>query len=94
MKCVATIKNGNIESIDKVSDGYTRNGSCIDIVLKGKDRTFEVKKGLKDGVYYCPKELWKQKVRDLGKANANSDTVAETKATKATKTKKAKKETK
>lgn len=91
MKCVATIKNGNIESIDKVSDGYTRNGSCIDIVLKGKDRTFEVKKGLKDGVYYCPKELWKQKVRDLGKAKANTDTVAETKATK---TKKAKKETK
>lgn len=94
MKCVATIKNGNIESIDKVSDGYTRNGSCIDIVLKGKGRTFEVKKGLKDGVYYCPKELWKQKVRDLGKAKANTDTVAETKATKATKTKKAKKEAK
>lgn len=92
MKCVATIKNGNIESIDKVSDGYTRNGSCIDIVLKGKDRTFEVKKGLKDGVYYCPKELWKQRVRDAGKVKA--DTVAETKATKATKTKKAKKETK
>lgn len=91
MKCVATIKNGNIVSIDKVSDGYTRNGSCIDIVLKGKDRTFEVKKGLKDGVYYCPKELWKQKVRDLGKAKANTDTVAETKATKV---KKAKKETK
>lgn len=89
MKCVATIKNGNIESIDKVSDGYTRNGSCIDIVLKGKDRTFEVKKGLKDGVYYCPKELWKQKVRDAGKVKAA--TVAETKATK---TKKAKKETK
>lgn len=89
MKCVATIKNGNIESIDKVSDGYTRNGSCIDIVLKSKDRTFEVKKGLKDGVYYCPKELWKQKVRDLGKVKAA--TVAETKATK---TKKAKKETK
>ena len=92
MKCVATIKNGNIESIDKVSDGYTRNGSCIDIVLKGKDRTFEVKKGLKDGVYYCPKELWKQRVRDVRKVKA--DTVAETKATKATKTKKAKKETK
>lgn len=89
MKCVATIKNGNIESIDKVSDGYTRNGSCIDIVLKGKDRTFEVKKGLKDGVYYCPKELWKQKVRDAGKVKAA--TVAETKAAK---TKKAKKETK
>lgn len=89
MKCVATIKNGNIESIDKVSDGYTRNGSCIDIVLKGKDRTFEVKKGLKDGVYYCPKELWKQKVRDAGKVKAA--TVAETKATK---TKKAKKEAK
>ena len=94
MKCVATIKNGNIESIDKVNDGYTRNGSCIDIVLKGKDRTFEVKKGLKDGVYYCPKELWKQKVRDLGKAKVDTNTVAETKATKATKTKKAKKETK
>lgn len=91
MKCVATIKNGNIESIDKVSDGYTRNGSCIDIVLKGKDRTFEVKKGLKDGVYYCPKELWKQKVRDLGKAKVDTNTAAETKATK---TKKAKKETK
>ena len=92
MKCVATIKNGNIESIDKVSDGYTRNGSCIDLIVKGKDRTFEVKKGLKDGVYYCPKELWKQKVRDAGKVKAA--TVAETKATKATKTKKAKKETK
>lgn len=91
MKCVATIKNGNIESIDKVSDGYTRNGSCIDIVLKGKDRTFEVKKGLKDGVYYCPKELWKQKVRDLGKAKVDTNTVAETKATK---TKKVKKEVK
>ena len=91
MKCVATIKNGNIESIDKVSGGYTRNGSCIDIVLKGKDRTFEVKKGLKDGVYYCPKELWKQKVRDLGKAKVDTNTVAETKATK---TKKAKKEAK
>lgn len=91
MKCVATIKNGNIESIDKVSDGYTRNGSCIDIVLKGKGRTFEVKKGLKDGVYYCPKELWKQKVRDLGKAKVDTNTVAETKATK---TKKAKKEAK
>ena len=91
MKCVATIKNGNIESIDKVNDGYTRNGSCIDIIVKGKDKTFEVKKDLKDGVYYCPKELWKQKVRDLGKAKANTDTVAETKATK---TKKAKKETK
>lgn len=89
MKCVATIKNGNIESIDKVSDGYTRNGSCIDIVVKGKDKTFEVKKGLKDGVYYCPKELWKQKVRDAGKVKAA--TVAETKATK---TKKAKKEAK
>ena len=41
------------------------------------------------------KKLWKQKVRDLGKAK--TDTVAETKATKATKatkTKKAKKETK
>ena len=88
MKCVATIKNGNIESIDKVSDGYTRNGSCIDIVVNGK--VFTVK-DLKDGVYYCPKELWKQKVRDLGKAKANTDTVAETKATK---TKKAKKETK
>ena len=91
MKCVATIKNGNIESIDKVNDGYTRNGSCIDIVLKGKDRTFEVKKGLKDGVYYCPKELWKQKVRDLGKAKVDTNTAAETKATK---TKKAKKEAK
>lgn len=94
MKCVATIKNGNIESIDKVSDGYTRNGSCIDIVLKGKDKVFTVK-DLKDGVYYCPKELWKQKVRDLGKSKTG--TVAETKATettKATKTKKAKKETK
>lgn len=91
MKCVATIKNGNIESIDKVSDGYTRNGSCIDIVLKGKDRTFEVKKGLKDGVYYCPKELWKQKVRDLGKAKVDTNTAAETKATK---TKKVKKEAK
>lgn len=91
MKCVATIKNGNIESIDKVSDGYTRNGSCIDIVVNGKDKVFTVK-DLKDGVYYCPKELWKQKVRDLGKSKA--DTVAETKATKATKTKKAKKETK
>lgn len=89
MKCVATIKNGNIESIDKVSDGYTRNGSCIDIIVKGKDKTFEVKKGLKDGVYYCPKELWKQKVRDAGKVKAA--TVAETKATK---TKKAKKEAK
>lgn len=88
MKCVATIKNGNIESIDKVSDGYTRNGSCIDIIVNGKDKTFSVK-DLKDGVYYCPKELWKQKVRDLGKANTG--TVAETKATK---TKKAKKGTK
>ena len=86
MKCVATIKNGNIESIDKVSDGYTRNGSCIDVVVNGKDKVFTVK-DLKDGVYYCPKELWKQKVRDLGKTG----TVAETKATK---TKKAKKETK
>lgn len=94
MKCVATIKNGNIESIDKVSDGYTRNGSCIDIVVKGKDKVFTVK-DLKDGVYYCPKELWKQKVRDLGKSKTG--TVAETKATettKATKTKKAKKEAK
>ena len=92
MKCVATIKNGNIVSIDKVNDGYTRNGSCIDIVVNGKDKVFTVK-DLKDGVYYCPKELWKQKVRDLGKAKAkaNTDTVAETKATK---TKKAKKETK
>ena len=88
MKCVATIKNGNIESIDKVSDGYTRNGSCIDVVVKGKDKVFTVK-DLKDGVYYCPKELWKQKVRDLGKSKA--DTVAEAKATK---TKKAKKGTK
>lgn len=88
MKCVATIKNGNIESIDKVSDGYTRNGSCIDLVLKGKDKVFTVK-DLKDGVYYCPKELWKQKVRDAGKVKAA--TVAETKATK---TKKAKKEAK
>lgn len=92
MKCVATIKNGNIESIDKVSDGYTRNGSCIDVIVKGKDKTFSVK-DLKDGVYYCPKELWKQRVRDVGKAKAKAktDTVAETKATK---TKKAKKETK
>ena len=90
MKCVATIKNGNIESIDKVSDGYTRNGSCIDVIVKGKDKTFSVK-DLKDGVYYCPKELWKQKVRDLGKAKVNTDTVAEAKATK---TKKAKKEAK
>ena len=88
MKCVATIKNGNIESIDKVSDGYTRNGSCIDIIINGKDKTFSVK-DLKDGVYYCPKELWKQRVRDAGKVKAA--TVAETKATK---TKKAKKETK
>ena len=91
MKCVATIKNGNIESIDKVNDGYTRNGSCIDIIVKGKDKTFEVKKDLKDGVYYCPKELWKQKVRDLGKSKVDTNAVAETKATK---TKKAKKETK
>ena len=91
MKCVATIKNGNIVSIDKVSDGYTRNGSCIDIIVNGKGKTFSVK-DLKDGVYYCPKELWKQKVRDAGKVKAA--TVAETKATKATKTKKAKKETK
>lgn len=87
MKCVATIKNGNIESIDKVSDGYTRNGSCIDVTLKGKDKTFEVKKGLKDGVYYCPRELWKQRVRDLGKVTLTmSDDLI--------KTKKAKKETK
>lgn len=88
MKCVATIKNGNIVSIDKVNDVYTRNGSCIDIIVNGKDKTFSVK-DLKDGVYYCPKELWKQKVRDAGKVKAA--TVAETKATK---TKKAKKETK
>lgn len=88
MKCVATIKNGNIVSIDKVNDGYTRNGSCIDIIVNGKDKTFSVK-DLKDGVYYCPKELWKQRVRDVGKAN--TDTVAKTKATK---TKKAKKEAK
>lgn len=93
MKCVATIKNGNIESIDKVNDGYTRNSSCIDIVVNGKDKVFTVK-DLKDGVYYCPKELWKQKVRDLGKAKVDTNTVAETKATKATKTKKAKKEAK
>lgn len=91
MKCVATIKNGNIVSIDKVNDGYTRNGSCIDIIVNGKDKNFSVK-DLKDGVYYCPKELWKQKVRDVGKANTN--TVAKTEATEATKTKKAKKETK
>lgn len=90
MKCVATIKNGNIESIDKVSDGYTRNGSCIDIIVNGKDKTFAVK-DLKDGVYYCPKELWKQRVRDLGKAKAKTDTVAEAETTKK---KKAKKETK
>ena len=90
MKCVATIKNGNIVSIDKVSDGYTRNGSCIDIVVNGKDKTFSVK-DLKDGVYYCPKELWKQKVRDLGKTKVGTNTATETKATK---TKKAKKETK
>ena len=90
MKCVATIKNGNIESIDKVSDGYTRNGSCIDIIVNGKDKTFAVK-DLKDGVYYCPKELWKQRVRDAGKVKANTGTVAETKVTK---TKKAKKEAK
>ena len=88
MKCVATIKNGNIVSIDKVNDGYTRNGSCIDIIVKGKDKVFTVK-DLKDGVYYCPKELWKQKVRDLGKSKTG--TVAETKATE---TKKAKKEAK
>lgn len=92
MKCVATIKNGNIESIDKVSDGYTRNGSCIDVIVKGKDKTFSVK-DLKDGVYYCPKELWKQRVRDVGKAKAKAktDTVVKTEATKK---KKAKKETK
>ena len=90
MKCVATIKNGNIESIDKVSDGYTRNGSCIDVTLKGKDKTFEVKKGLKDGVYYCPKELWKQRVRDLGKVTLTmSDDLIIT-----AKTKKSKKEKK
>ena len=90
MKCVATIKNGNIESIDKVSDGYTRNGSCIDVTVKGKDKTFEVKKGLKDGVYYCPRELWKQRVRDLGKVTLTmSDDLIIT-----AKTKKAKKETK
>lgn len=88
MKCVATIKNGNIVSIDKVNDGYTRNGSCIDIIVNGKDKTFSVK-DLRDGVYYCPKELWKQKVRDAGKVKAA--TVAKTEATK---TKKAKKETK
>lgn len=88
MKCVATIKNGNIESIDKVSDGYTRNGSCIDIIVNGKDKTFSVK-DLKDGVYYCPKELWKQRVRDFGKANTGTVAEAET-----TKKKKAKKETK
>ena len=90
MKCVATIKNGNIESIDKVNDGYTRNGSCIDITVNGKDRTFEVKKGLKDGVYYCPKELWKQRVRDLGKVTLTMSTTP----IKTAKTKKAKKETK
>ena len=90
MKCVATIKNGNIESIDKVNDGYTGNGSCIDLIVKGKDKTFAVK-DLKDGVYYCPKELWKQRVRDAGKVKAATATTAETKATK---TKKAKKETK
>ena len=90
MKCVATIKNGNIESIDKVSDGYTRNGSCIDVTIKGKDRTFEVKKGLKDGVYYCPRELWKQRVRDLGKVTLTmSDDLIIT-----AKTKKSKKEKK
>ena len=90
MKCVATIKNGNIESIDKVSDGYTRNGSCIDVTVKGKDRTFEVKKGLKDGVYYCPRELWKQRVRDLGKVTLTmSDDLIIT-----AKTKKSKKEKK
>ena len=85
MKCVATIKNGNIVSIDKVSDGYTRNGSCIDVIVKGKDKTFAVK-DLKDGVYYCPKELWKQRVRDLGKAK--TDTVVKTEATKKKKAKK------
>ena len=90
MKCVATIKNGNIESIDKVSDGYTRNGSCIDVTVKGKDKTFEVKKGLKDGVYYCPRELWKQRVRDLGKVTLTmSDDLIIT-----AKTKKSKKEKK
>ena len=50
--------------IDKVNDGYTRNGSCIDVIVKGKDKTFSVK-DLKDGVYYCPKELWKQNVLAL-----------------------------
>lgn len=89
MKCVATIKNGNIESIDRVNDGYTRNGSCIDVIVNGKDRTFRVK-DLKDGVYYCPKELWKQRVRDLGKVTLTmSDAPIKT-----AKTKKAKKETK
>lgn len=89
MKCVATIKNGNIESIDRVNDGYTRNGSCIDVIVNGKDRTFGVK-DLKDGVYYCPKELWKQRVRDLGKVTLTmSDAPIKT-----AKTKKAKKETK
>lgn len=67
MKCVATIKNGNIESITKVSNGYTCPGSCMDFKGGDKENKFALKKGLKDGDYYCPKEYWKAKVRDAGR---------------------------
>lgn len=65
MKCVATIKNGEIDTIDRVGNNYTKNGSCMTLEIEDKKRTFKLIENLKDGIYYCPKEVWKQKVRDV-----------------------------
>lgn len=90
MKCVATIKGGTLVSVNKYPNGVSANGNCMEMKSVYNEKTLKddlvptLKEGLKDGEYFCPKSVWKEKVRDFGKVKT------EVKATKA----KTKKETK
>lgn len=71
MKCVARVVNGQISEVTKVANGfYTENGSCIYLKKVYNPKTLEddlvptVRPSTPDGLYFVPKSVWKQKVRD------------------------------
>lgn len=79
MKCVTTFKNGQFVKVEKVADGISAKGSCVDTIRE--DGYVVFKEGL-DGNYFCPRVIYKDKVRDFGKTKEGAAKIAEQNATK------------
>lgn len=70
MKCVATFKNGQFVRVEKVAGGISTKGSCVDTIRE--DGYVVFKEGL-NGTYFCPRVIYKDKVRDLGKTKESAE---------------------